>query len=469
ADAAFDPAAVELKVPVTTPLASVVPSGCVSVFPAVGVAVSVTVAPSIGFPLASRAVTVMVDWLDPLDALIGEVAVTVDCAADTAPAFTTTVAVCVIATALIVAEIVFDSASVDHSFPVATPLSFVVAAGCVSVLPDPVVASTTVAPWIGLPFASRAVTVIVELPLPAAIGDVAPTVDCAADTGPAFTTTVAVCVMATPSIVAEIVLDSAKVDDNVPVATPLAFVVAAGCVRVLPPPVAASTTVAPCTGLPFPPRAPTATVALPLPAAIGDVALTVDWPADTAPAFTTTVAVCVIATALMVAEIVFDSASVDDSVPVATPLAFVVAAGCVSVLPDPVVASTTVTPWIGLPFASRAVTVIVELPLPAAIGDVRSAERRVGNAGPAFTTTVADSVNATLSIVVEIVLYSVRVVHIAPVATPLPLVVAAGCVSVLPDPVAASTTVAPWIGLPFASRAVTVIVEVPLPAAIGDV
>src|SRR5437870_5957623 len=88
ADTAFDPAAVELKVPVTTPLASVVPSGCVSVFPAVGVAASVTVAPSIGFPLASRAVTVMVDWLDPLDALIGEVAVTVDCAADTAPAFT---------------------------------------------------------------------------------------------------------------------------------------------------------------------------------------------------------------------------------------------------------------------------------------------------------------------------------------------------------------------------------------------
>src|SRR5947208_3091284 len=186
ADAAFDPAAVELKVPVTTPLASVVPSGCVSVFPAVGVAASVTVAPSIGFPLASRAVTVMVDWLDPLDALIGEVAVTVDCAADTAPAFTTTVAVCVIATALIVAEIVFDSASVDDSVPVATPLAFVVADGRGSGVCAPVVASTTVAPWIGLPFASRAVTGIVQVPLPAAIGAVAPSVDCAADTVPAF-------------------------------------------------------------------------------------------------------------------------------------------------------------------------------------------------------------------------------------------------------------------------------------------
>src|SRR5207247_274118 len=177
---------------------------------------------------------------------------------------------------------------------------------------------------------------MVEVPVPAAIGEVALTVDWPAETGPAFTTTVAVWVTPIPSIVAEIVLDSASVDASVPVVTPLALVVAAGCVRVLPPPVAASTTVAPCTGLPL--------------ASL----------ADTAPAFTTTVAVWVIATALIVAEIVFDSASVDASVPVATPLAFVVVAGCVSVLPDPVAASTTVAPGIGLPFASRAVTVIVE-------------------------------------------------------------------------------------------------------------
>src|SRR2546422_5645067 len=211
ADTVFDPAAVELKVPVTTPLASVVPSGCVSVFPAVGVATSATVAPSIGFPLASRAVTVMVDWLDPLDAVIGEVAVTVDCAADTAPAFTTTVAVCVIATALIVAEIVFDSASVDASVPVATPSPLVGPLGCVSVFCKPVAASTTVAPGIGLPNPSLAVTVIVALPLPAAIGDVALTVDCAADTGPAFTTTVAVWVIAIASIVADTVFEPAAV------------------------------------------------------------------------------------------------------------------------------------------------------------------------------------------------------------------------------------------------------------------
>jgi hypothetical protein len=344
ADTAFDPAAVELKVPVTTPPASVVPSGCVSVFPTVGVVASVTVAPSIGFPPASRAVTVMVDWLDPLDAVIGEVAVTVDWAADTAPAFTTTVAVCVIATALIVAEIVFDSARVDASVPVVTPLAFVVVAGCVSVLPDPVAASTTVAPWIGLPFASRAVTVIVELPLPAAIGDVAPTLDCAADTGPAFTTTVAVCVMATPSIVAEIVLDSARVDDSVPVATPLAFVVAAGCVSVLPDPVAASTTVAPGIGLPNPSLAVTVIVDVPVPAAIGDVAVSVDWPAETGPGFTTIVAVAVTPTPPIVADATFDPAVVDERVPVATPFASVGPAGCVSALFAPLAASTTVAP-----------------------------------------------------------------------------------------------------------------------------
>src|SRR5439155_1520673 len=306
----------------------------------------------------------------PLPAVIGDVALTVDCAADTVPAFTTTVAVCVIATALIVAVIVFDSASVDASVPVATPLAFVVVAGCVSVLPDPVAASTTVAPGIGLPLASRAVTVGSAAWRAAAIGDVAPTVDWLADTAPAFTTTVAVCVIATALIVAVIVFDSASVDASVPVATPLAFVVVAGCVSVLPDPVAASTTVAPGMGLPFASRAVTVIVDVPLPAVIGDVAPTVDCAADTGPAFTTTVAVWVTPIPSIVAEIVFDSASVDASVPAVPPLALVVAPASVRVLPPPVAASTTVAPGTGLPLASRAVTVIVEVPLPAVIGDV---------------------------------------------------------------------------------------------------
>ena len=110
-----------------------------------GVAASTTVAPWIGFPLASFAVTVMVDV--PLPAVIGEVAATVDCVADTVPEFTTTVAVCVMATELMVAETVFDPAAVDERLPVATPLTSVVPTGCVNVLPlVGFAARTTVAP-----------------------------------------------------------------------------------------------------------------------------------------------------------------------------------------------------------------------------------------------------------------------------------------------------------------------------------
>ena len=161
ADTVFDSATVVLKVPVATPLAFVGPTGWVSVLP-VPVAASTTVAPATGLPEASRAVTVIVDWLLPLDAGIGEVAVTLDWVPDTGPALTTTVAVWVTATALIVAETVFDSATVALSVPVATPLAFVGPTGCVSVFPVPVAASTTVAPLTGLPDASRAVTVIVD-------------------------------------------------------------------------------------------------------------------------------------------------------------------------------------------------------------------------------------------------------------------------------------------------------------------
>src|SRR5213594_1865506 len=211
----------------------------------------------------------MVEPVPP--AVIGDVAVTVDCAAETVPAFTTTVAVWVIATALIVAETVFDSAAVDVRVPVATPLAFVVPTGWVSVLPVPEAARTTVAPWIGLPLASRAVTVMVEPVPPAVMGDVAATVDCAAETVPAFTTTVAVCVTATALIVADTVFDSAAVDERVPVATPLAFVVPTGCVSVLPIPEAASTTVAPWIGLPLASFAVTVMVEPVPPAVIGDV------------------------------------------------------------------------------------------------------------------------------------------------------------------------------------------------------
>src|SRR5216117_2546298 len=169
---------------------------------------------------------------------------------------------------------------------------------------------------------------MVEVPLPAAIGDVPLTVDCAADTAPAFTTTVAVCVIATPLIVAETVFDPAAVDERVPEATPLASVVPTGWVKVFPPVgVAASVTVAPRTGLPLASFAVTMMVDVPLPAAIGDVAVTVDKDVETVPTFTTTLAVCVIATELIVAETVFVPAAVALRVPVATPVASVVPTG----------------------------------------------------------------------------------------------------------------------------------------------
>jgi hypothetical protein len=96
-------------------------------------------------PLASRAVTVIVDV--PLPAVIGEVALTVDWGADTVPASTTTVAVCVIATALIAADTVLDPAAVELKVPVATPLTSVVPTGCVNVFPAVgVAARVTVAP-----------------------------------------------------------------------------------------------------------------------------------------------------------------------------------------------------------------------------------------------------------------------------------------------------------------------------------
>src|SRR5919197_876133 len=151
---------------------------------------------------------------------------------------------------------------------------------------------------------------MVDVPLPAVIGDVAATSDCVAETAPAVTATVAVCVIATELIVADTVLSPATVELSVPVATPFALVVPLGCVSVLPVPVAASTTVAPEIGLPRPSLAVTVIVEVPVPAVIGDVALTVDWAAESAPGFTTTVAVCVTLTVLMVAEIVFASATV---------------------------------------------------------------------------------------------------------------------------------------------------------------
>src|SRR5437762_2639158 len=165
----------------------------------------------------------------PLPAVMGDVAVTVDKDAETVPTFTTTLAVCVIATELIVAETVFVPAAVALRVPEIGRASWRERAWSARVFAAVgVAASVTVAPWIGLPVASCAVTVMVDVPLPAAMGDVAVTVDKDADTVPAFTTTVAVWVIATELIVAETVFVPAAVALRVPVATPLASVVPTG-------------------------------------------------------------------------------------------------------------------------------------------------------------------------------------------------------------------------------------------------
>src|SRR5438309_39116 len=209
---------------------------------------------------------------------------------------------------------------------------------------------------------------MVDIPLPAVIGDVAATADRTADTPSELTTTVAVCVTATALIVADTVFASATVELSAPVATPLTFVVPTGWVSVFPTPVAARITVA---------------------AVIGEVAASADCAPETVPTVTTTVAVCVRASPLIVAETVFDSATVELSIPVATPLALVGPAGCVRVLAVPVAASTTVAPLMGLPNPSRAVTVIVEVALPAAISDVDLMITRVDSRHSAVTTTGA--------------------------------------------------------------------------------
>src|SRR6202165_293750 len=237
------------------------------------------------------------------------------------------------------------------------------------------------------------------------------TADCAAATAPAVTVTPAVCVSATPFTVVETVFPSATVELNVPVATPLASVTAAGCVSVFPLPVAAKTTVAPLTGIPEPSFAVTVIVVVAPPATmLAGAAATVDWLADTAPGVTSTAAVGVSAVPFTVGEIVFPSATVELKLPVATPLASVTAAGCVSVFPLPVAASTTVAPLIRLPEPSFAVTVIVVVAPPAPmLAGAAAAVDWLAEPAPGVTVTAAVGVSAVPATVAEIVFPSATV------------------------------------------------------------
>src|SRR5205814_5480387 len=159
---------------------------------------------------------VPVRCLEPPAGIDAGAAVTVEVAADTAPAVTVTPAVCVIATVLIVAEIVFAPVLVELNVAVRTPVvgSVVPVAG-VSVFPVPPVAvRLTLAPPIGLPSASRAVTVMVDEPPAGIDAGAAVTVEVVADTAPAVTVTGAVCVIATVLTVAQTALPPAVVQLN---------------------------------------------------------------------------------------------------------------------------------------------------------------------------------------------------------------------------------------------------------------
>src|SRR5437867_384296 len=186
------------------------------------------------------------------------------------------------------------------------------------------------------------------------------------------------------------VFDSATVELNVPVVTPLLFV-GAGCAMVFPLPVAERTTVAPLMAWFLVSFTVTVIVDVPLPAAseVGE-ACTVEREAETTADVKVTVTVCVSAVPFAVAETVFASATVEPSVPVATPLTLVVPLGWVSVLPLPVAESATVAPLTGLPLSSFTVTVIVDVPLPAVseVGDALSVDCEA-ETGPAVTVTVA--------------------------------------------------------------------------------
>ncbi len=165
-----------------------------------------------------------------------------------------------------------------------------------------------------------------------------------------------------------------------------------------------------------------------------------------------------------VAETVFSSATVEESVPTATPFPSVGPDGWVSVFPLPVAASTTVAPLTGLANSSVTVTVIVEVPLPTMIvlGLAVTVDTSVSG-GPASTVMSGFSVIGTPPAVAEMVFCSAFVEEIVPVATPLASVGPAGCVMSLSLPVDDSTTVTSLTGSPLASLAVTVIVDVLVP------
>jgi hypothetical protein len=184
---------------------------------------------------ASRSVTVIVDVERPSATTVAGFAVTVDAVADTTPAVNVTDAVwvTVIVSVTSVAVSVLVPALVDRIVPVVWPFASVGAVGWTSEsVPPRDELSVTVLPLTGLLFASRKVTVIVDVATPSAVSVVGftVTVDAVAETAPAVNVTAAVWVTVIPSVtsVAVIVLVPAVTERIVPVVCPLTSVAALG-------------------------------------------------------------------------------------------------------------------------------------------------------------------------------------------------------------------------------------------------
>jgi hypothetical protein len=210
-------ALVEASVQVATPEASVTEQADSVLF--VPVVPKVGVKPGTGLLLASRNVTVTVDVELPL-ATTGPVPVMFELIATGVPAVKVMVP-SVFATGVTIAS-VFTPESVDFAVHVETPLALPTEQA-VRVLPVPLKLKVGVVPLTGLLNASSNVMVTVDVAVSSAItGPVPVMVDVAAAIAPAVKVTVPSAF--TTGVAMERVFNSAFVEVNVHVATPLAFV-----------------------------------------------------------------------------------------------------------------------------------------------------------------------------------------------------------------------------------------------------
>src|SRR5438128_1878213 len=172
---------------------------------------------------------------------------------------------------------------------------------------------------------------------------------------------------------------------------------------------------------------------------------------------TVTVACWAIATVPTVADTVLVCATVELSVPVATPLVPVGPAGCVRALLFPVTASVTVLPLMTLPYWSRAVTVIVLAPAPLDAVIVAGAATTlvcVGLTAPGTVKAVKLSADPT-PVACAVCVVSVGVIAVPSVqfvdAMPLELVVEVSGLTEPPPPSTDQLMVTPATGLLSAS------------------